>query len=149
MSHSQHASEKQQHATDQPNTADQWQVHLEKISDYSKQLYSDYHSQAKTCKNIAAARMAPFNTLTSAYHYFVGMFCRRVGAALGWLLATIGIAIFAFSESLWLTAGSLIALQLLCLTWLWKNIGYISGKIGFDKSLRSLRQLLNINKDDS
>ncbi|MDP2636171.1 MAG: hypothetical protein ACPG5Z_03550 [Pseudoalteromonas sp.] len=149
MSHSQHASEKQQHATDQPNTADQWQVHLEKISDYSKQLYSDYHSQAKTCKNIAAAEWH-LSTRSLALTIIL-LVCFAGGLVLLWagLLATIGIAIFAFSESLWLTAGSLIALQLLCLTWLWKNIGYISGKIGFDKSLRSLRQLLNINKDDS
>jgi hypothetical protein len=40
-------------------------------------------------------------------------------------------------------------LPLVGLAWLWKNIGYVSSKIGFDKSVRSFKQLLNIDKDES
>lgn len=148
MSHSQHANETQQRATDHAQTAEQWQVHLAKISDYSKQLYRDYHSQAKTCQSITAAEWR-LSTRSLALTIIL-LVCFAGGLVLLWagLLATIGIGIFAFSESLWLSACALVVLQLICLTWLWKNIGYISSKIGFEKSQRSFRQLLNIQKGE-
>ena len=149
MQSSQPTDEKTQDATDQKSNADQWQDHLAKLSDYSKQLYVDYRKQAGICKELAAAEWR-LSTRSLALTIIM-LVCFAGGLVLLWagLLATIGIAIFTLSQSLILSAISLIALQLLCLAWLWKNIGYVSSKIGFDKSVRSFKQLLNIDKDES
>ncbi|MCF7517449.1 MULTISPECIES: hypothetical protein [Pseudoalteromonas] len=149
MQSSQPTDEKTQDATDQKSNADQWQDHLAKLSDYSKQLYVDYRKQAGICKELAAAEWR-LSTRSLALTIIM-LVCFAGGLVLLWagLLATIGIAIFTLSQSLILSAISLIALQLLCLVWLWKNIGYVSSKIGFDKSVRSFKQLLNIDKDES
>ncbi|WP_405128181.1 hypothetical protein [Pseudoalteromonas sp. PB2-1] len=149
MQSSQPTDEKTQDATDQKSNADQWQNHLAKLSDYSKQLYVDYRKQAGICKELAAAEWR-LSTRSLALTIIM-LVCFAGGLVLLWagLLATIGIAIFTLSQSLILSAISLIALQLLCLVWLWKNIGYVSSKIGFDKSVRSFKQLLNIDKDES
>ncbi|MEZ7279442.1 hypothetical protein LY624_14540 [Pseudoalteromonas sp. N1230-9] len=149
MQSSQPTDEKTQDATDQKSNADQWQDHLAKLSDYSKQLYVDYRKQAGICKELAAAEWR-LSTRSLALTIIM-LVCFAGGLVLLWagLLATIGIGIFTLSQSLILSAISLIALQLLCLAWLWKNIGYVSSKIGFDKSVRSFKQLLNIDKDES
>ncbi len=149
MQSSQPTDEKTQDATDQKSNADQWQNHLAKLSDYSKQIYVDYRKQAGICKELAAAEWR-LSTRSLALTIIM-LVCFAGGLVLLWagLLATIGIAIFTLSQSLILSAISLIALQLLCLVWLWKNIGYVSSKIGFDKSVRSFKQLLNIDKDES
>jgi len=149
MQSSQPTDEKTQDATDQKSNADQWQDHLAKLSDYSKQLYVDYRKQAGICKELAAAEWR-LSTRSLALTIIM-LVCFAGGLVLLWagLLATIGIAIFTLSQSLILSAISLIALQLLCLVWLWKNIGYVSSKIGFDKSVRSFKQLLIIDKDES
>ena len=149
MQSSQPTDEKTQDATDQKSNADQWQDHLAKLSDYSKQLYVDYRKQAGICKELAAAEWR-LSTRSLALTIIM-LVCFAGGLVLLWagLLATIGIGIFTLSQSLILSAISLIALQLLCLVWLWKNIGYVSSKIGFDKSVRSFKQLLNIDKDES
>ena len=149
MQSSQPTDEKTQDATDQKSNADQWQDHLAKLSDYSKQLYVDYRKQAGICKELAAAEWR-LSTRSLALTIIM-LVCFAGGLVLLWagLLATIGIGIFTLSQSLILSAISLIALQLLCLAWLWKNIGYVSSKIGFDKSVRSFKQLLIIDKDES
>ncbi|MCF7501427.1 hypothetical protein [Pseudoalteromonas sp. L1] len=149
MQSSQPTDEKTQDATDQKSNADQWQDHLAKLSDYSRQLYVDYRKQAGICKELAAAEWR-LSTRSLALTIIM-LVCFAGGLVLLWagLLATIGIGIFTLSQSLILSAISLIALQLLCLAWLWKNIGYVSSKIGFDKSVRSFKQLLNIDKDES
>jgi hypothetical protein len=149
MQSSQPTDEKTQDATDQKSNADQWQDHLAKLSDYSKQLYVDYRKQVGICKELAAAEWR-LSTRSLALTIIM-LVCFAGGLVLLWagLLATIGIGIFTLSQSLILSAISLIALQLLCLAWLWKNIGYVSSKIGFDKSVRSFKQLLNIDKDES
>lgn len=148
MQSSQSTDEKTQDATAQQMNADQWQDHLAKLSDYGKQLYIDYRKQTGTCKQLAAAEWR-LSTRSLALTIIL-LVCFAGGLVLLWagLLATVGIAIFSFSQSLWLAAISLIALQLLCLAWLWKNIGYVSSKIGFDHTLKSVRQLFNINKDE-
>ncbi len=147
MPHSQHSQEKSQAATDQPLHADQWQDHLAKLSQYAEQLYVDYRTQAGLCKQVAAAEWR-LSTRSLALTIIM-LVCFAGGLVLLWagLLATIGIAIFSLSGSVALCALSLIVLQLLCLFWLWKNIGYISSKIGFDRTVKSVRQLFNIDKE--
>ena len=147
MPHSQHSQEKSQAATDQPLHADQWQDHLAKLSQYAEQLYVDYRTQAGLCKQVAAAEWR-LSTRSLALTIIM-LVCFAGGLVLLWagLLATIGIAIFSLSGSVALCALSLIILQLLCLFWLWKNIGYISSKIGFDRTVKSARQLFNIDKE--
>ncbi|HCV01221.1 hypothetical protein AAEU31_14735 [Pseudoalteromonas sp. SSMSWG5] len=147
MPHSQHSQEKSQAATDQPLHADQWQDHLAKLSQYAEQLYVDYRTQAGLCKQVAAAEWR-LSTRSLALTIIM-LVCFAGGLVLLWagLLATIGIAIFSLSGSVALCALSLIVLQLLCLFWLWKNIGYISSKIGFDRTVKSARQLFNIDKE--
>ena len=147
MPHSQHSQEKSQAATDQPLHADQWQDHLAKLSQYAEQLYVDYRTQAGLCKQVAAAEWR-LSTRSLALTIIM-LVCFAGGLVLLWagLLATIGIAIFSLSGSVALCALSLIVLQLLCLFWLWKNIGYISSKIGFDRPVKSARQLFNIDKE--
>lgn len=147
MPHSQHSQEKSQAATDQPLHADQWQDHLAKLSQYAEQLYVDYRTQAGLCKQVAAAEWR-LSTRSLALTIIM-LVCFAGGLVLLWagLLATIGIAIFSLSGSVALCALSLIVLQLLCLFWLWKNIGYISSKIGFERTVKSARQLFNIDKE--
>lgn len=137
---------KEHHATDQASqSADQWQDHLAKLTQYGEQIYQDYRQQAGICRKVAAAEWR-LSTRSLALTIIL-LVSFAGGLVLLWagLLATIGLAIFAASQSIWLSAASLIALQLLCLAWLWKNIGHISNKIGFDKTSRSIKQLLNIN----
>jgi hypothetical protein len=149
MPHSQHSQEKSQAATDQPLHADQWQDHLAKLSQYAEQLYVDYRTQAGLCKQVAAAEWR-LSTRSLALTIIM-LVCFAGGLVLLWagLLATIGIAIFSLSGSVALCALSLIVLQLLCLFWLWKNIGYISSKIGFNRTVKSARQLFNIDKENN
>ncbi len=149
MQSSQSPDENTQDATDQKLNTDQWQDHLVKLSEYAKQIYIDYRKQTGICKQIAAAEWR-LSTRSLALTIIM-LVCFAGGLVLLWagLLATVGIAIFNFSQSLWFSAISVVILQLLCLVWLWKNMGYISSKIGFDHTLKSIRQLLNINKDES
>jgi len=126
-------------------SAQLWQEHLAKLSDYSQQIYHDYQEQTGLCKNLAQAEWRL--SKRSLALTLVLLVCFAGGLVLLWagLLVTLGLVIFAFSESIWLTAASLLGLQFLCLVWTWKNIGYISSKIGFSKTSRSLKQLLNID----
>ncbi|WP_404342507.1 hypothetical protein [Pseudoalteromonas mariniglutinosa] len=139
----------QQHgATDATlDKPDQWQTHLAKLLEYGEHIYQDHRQQAGICKELATAEWR-LSTRSLALTIIL-LVSFAGGLVLLWagLLATLGVALFMLSQSVWLTAGSLIALQLLCLIWLWKNISYISSKIGFDKTARSVKELLNINKD--
>ncbi|WP_257324762.1 hypothetical protein [Pseudoalteromonas rhizosphaerae] len=141
--------DKQYQAADPaPQSADQWQDHLAKLSQYGEQLYQDYRQQAGICKELASAEWR-LSTRSLALTIIL-LVSFAGGLVLLWagLLITLGFAIFAFSQSIWLSAVCLIGLQLLCLMWLWKNIGYISSKIGFDKTAHSIKQLLNINRGE-
>ena len=141
--------DKQHQAADPaPQRADQWQDHLAKLSQYGEQLYQDYRQQAGICKELASAEWR-LSTRSLALTIIL-LVSFAGGLVLLWagLLITLGFAIFAFSQSIWLSAVCLIGLQLLCLMWLWKNIGYISSKIGFDKTAHSIKQLLNINRGE-
>ena len=141
--------DKQHQAADPaPQSADQWQDHLAKLSQYGEQLYQDYRQQAGICKELASAEWR-LSTRSLALTIIL-LVSFAGGLVLLWagLLITLGFAVFAFSQSIWLSAVCLIGLQLLCLMWLWKNIGYISSKIGFDKTITSIRQLLNLNKEE-
>ncbi|CAM4184320.1 hypothetical protein [Pseudoalteromonas ostreae] len=131
-----------------PHGADQWQDHLAKLSQYGEQLYQDYRQQAGICKELASAEWR-LSTRSLALTIIL-LVSFAGGLVLLWagLLITFGLAIFSFSQSIWLSAVCLISLQLLCLMWLWKNIGYISSKIGFDKTAHSIKQLLNINRGE-
>ncbi|MGO2075396.1 MAG: hypothetical protein ACTH7Q_06295 [Pseudoalteromonas sp.] len=126
------------------HSAQLWQEHLAKLSGYSQQIYHDYKTQSGLCKNIAQAEWR-LSTRSLAL-LIILLVCFAGGLVLLWagLLATLGFAVFAFSGSVWLSAALLICLQLIFLVWTWKNIGYISNKIGFTKTLHSLKQLLNI-----
>lgn len=130
----------------EPKGADQWQDHLAKLAEYGEQIYQDYRQQAGICKQVAAAEWR-LSTRSLALTIIL-LVSFAGGLVLLWagLLATIGLGIFAVSQSIWLTAISLITMQLLCLAWLWKNIDHISSKIGFDKTSRSIKQLLNLNE---
>lgn len=131
-----------------PQSVDQWQDHLAKLAQYGEQLYQDYRQQAGICKELASAEWR-LSTRSLALTIIL-LVSFAGGLVLLWagLLATLGFAIFAFSQSIWLSALCLISLQLICLFWLWKNIGYISSKIGFDKTAHSIKQLLNINRSE-
>ncbi|MBB1310081.1 hypothetical protein H5162_11675 [Pseudoalteromonas sp. SR41-8] len=141
--------DKQHQAADPaPQSADQWQDHLAKLSQYGEQLYQDYRQQAGICKELASAEWR-LSTRSLALTIIL-LVSFAGGLVLLWagLLITLGFAIFAFSQSIWFSAVCLIGLQLLCLMWLWKNIGYISSKISFDKTAHSIKQLLNINRGE-
>ena len=141
--------DKQHQAADPaPQSADQWQDHLAKLSQYGEQLYQDYRQQAGICKELASAEWR-LSTRSLALTIIL-LVSFAGGLVLLWagLLITLGFAVFAFSQSIWLSAVCLTGLQLLCLMWLWKNIGYISSKIGFDKTAHSIKQLLNINRGE-
>lgn len=127
------------------HSAQLWQEHLAKLSDYSQQIYHDYKAQSGLCKNIAQAEWRLSTRSLALIVILLVSFAGGLVLLWAGLLATLGLAVFAFSESVWLTAALLIGLQLLCLVWIWKNIGYISSKIGFSKTSRSIKQLLNIN----
>lgn len=141
---------KQHHATDQvPPSTDQWQDHLAKLSQYGEQIYQDYRQQAGICKKVAAAEWR-LSTRSLALTIIL-LVSFAGGLVLLWagLLATIGLAIFAASGSVWLSAALLITMQLICLVWLWKNIGHVSSKIGFDKTSHSIKQLLSFSNEQT
>ncbi|MFM9726190.1 hypothetical protein ACKI1L_37325, partial [Streptomyces scabiei] len=97
--------------------------HLAKLAQYGEQIYQAYRQQAGICKQVAAAEWR-LSTRSLALTIIL-LVSFAGGLVLLWagLLATIGLAIFSASHSIWLTALSLIVMQLLCLAWLWKNIG--------------------------
>ncbi|NMM41457.1 hypothetical protein [Pseudoalteromonas arctica] len=139
--------DKQHQAADPaPHSADQWQDHLAKLSQYGEQLYQDYRQQTGICKELASAEWR-LSTRSLALTIIL-LVSFAGGLVLLWagLLITLGFVIFTFSQSIWFRAICLTGLQLLCLMWLWKNIGYISSKVGFDKTAHSIKQLLNINR---
>lgn len=148
MTHKSDTEQNQHTATDPtPTGSDQWQEHLAKLSQYGEQIYQNYRQQAGICKELASAEWR-LSTRSLALTIIL-LVSFAGGLVLLWagLLVTLGIAIFAFSQSIWLSAVCLIALQLLCLLWLWKNIGYISSKIGFDKTANSVKQIFNMTKE--
>lgn len=132
------------YATEQPS-ADQWRDHLEKLAEHGQQLYHDHIEQAKLCQQMAVSEWNL--TKRSLALTIILLVSFAGGLVLMWagLLITLGLAIFSLSGSVWLSAFSLLALQVLCLAWLWRNINYVSNKIGFSKTLHCINQLFSSN----
>ncbi|MDN3484856.1 hypothetical protein QL989_05785 [Pseudoalteromonas sp. APC 3224] len=134
-------------ATDSQSSAtnaDDWQDHVAKLADYAAQLKDDYHQQGKLTHQLAIAEWKL--SLRSLALITILLGCFASGLVLLWVgfLGIVGFATFDLFSSIWLSITVVISLQTLCLIWLWRNAVYLSKKIGFTKTLNSLKQLLKL-----
>jgi len=134
----------QNQTTDQQYQKDDWQDHIAKLLTYSKQLKDDYHTQGKITHQLAKAQWRLSLRSLALISIFLG--CFASGLVLLWVgfLGIVGFATFDLFSSIWLSISVVISLQALCLIWLWRNAVYLSKKIGFTKTLNSLKQLLKL-----
>lgn len=133
----------QNQAAGQQPPEDDWQQHIAKLIAYSGELKDDYKTQAKLTQQVASAEWRL--SLRSLALISIFLFCFASGLVLLWagFLGAVGYALFDLFASVWLSITTVILLQISCLVWLWKNTRYLSNKVGFGKTLRSLKQLLN------
>ena len=123
---------------------DDWQDHIAKLADYAAQLKDDYQQQGKLTHQLAIAEWKL--SLRSLALITILLGCFASGLVLLWVgfLGIVGFATFDLFSSIWLSIAVVISLQFLCLIWLWRNAVYLSNKIGFTKTLNSLKQLLKV-----
>ena len=142
-----HSTSSESQSTDSQSSAkhaDDWQDHIAKLADYAAQLKDDYHQQGKLTHQIAIAEWKL--SLRSLALITILLGCFASGLVLLWVgfLGIVGFATFDLFSSIWLSITVVISLQILCLIWLWRNAVYLSKKIGFTKTLNSLKQLLKL-----
>ncbi|TMP55863.1 hypothetical protein [Pseudoalteromonas sp. S1612] len=142
-----HSTSSESQSTDSQSSAkhaDDWQDHIAKLADYAAQLKDDYHQQGKLTQQLAIAEWKL--SLRSLALITILLGCFASGLVLLWVgfLGIVGFATFDLFSSIWLSITVVISLQILCLIWLWRNAVYLSKKIGFTKTLNSLKQLLKL-----
>ena len=142
-----HSTSSESQSTDSQSSAkhaDDWQDHIAKLADYAAQLKDDYHQQGKLTHQLATAEWKL--SLRSLALITILLGCFASGLVLLWVgfLGIVGFATFDLFSSIWLSIAVVISLQILCLIWLWRNAVYLSKKIGFTKTLNSLKQLLKL-----
>lgn len=142
-----HSTSSESQPTDSQSSAkhaDDWQDHIAKLADYAAQLKDDYHQQGKLTHQLATAEWKL--SLRSLALITILLGCFASGLVLLWVgfLGIVGFATFDLFSSIWLSITVVISLQILCLIWLWRNAVYLSKKIGFTKTLNSLKQLLKL-----
>lgn len=122
-----------------------WQDHIAKLLAYSEQIKDDYKTQGKLTKQLAKAEW--HLSLRSLALITILLGCFASGLILLWivLLGAIGFGVYELFASVWLSIATATLLQVIGLIWLWKSAIYLSKKIGFSKTLRSLKQLFNLN----
>ncbi|KAA1159732.1 MULTISPECIES: threonine/serine exporter [Pseudoalteromonas] len=135
----------QNQATEQPSQKDDWQDHIAKLLEYSKQLKDDYQTQGEITHQLAKAEWRLSLRSLALITIFLG--CFASGLVLLWagFLGAVGYGVYDLFGSVWLSIATATSLQVACLVWLWKNTVYLSNKIGFSKTLKSLKQLLNLH----
>ncbi len=69
--------------------------------------------------------------------------CFGAGIVLLWAgcLTLLGFLLWQASQSLTVTAATLIILQLILLWWCWRSLAYVLTQVGFTQSWRQLRRL--------
>ena len=134
----------QNQTTDEQSQKDDWQDHIAKIIEYSKQLKEDYHTQGKITHQLAKAEWRLSLRSMALITIFLG--CFASGLILLWagLLGALGYGMYELFGSVWLSIATAALAQVICLVWLWKNTVYLSNKIGFSKTIKSLKQLFNL-----
>jgi len=134
----------QNQTTDEQSQKDDWQDHIAKIIEYSKQLKEDYHTQGKITHQLAKAEWRLSLRSMALITIFLG--CFASGLILLWagLLGALGFGMYDLFGSVWLSIATAALAQVICLVWLWKNTVYLSNKIGFSKTIKSLKQLFNL-----
>lgn len=143
-----HSTSSETRHTDPQSSAsvhtDDWRDHAAKLADYAAQLKDDFHQQGKLTHQLAIAEWKL--SLRSLALITIMLGCFASGLVLLWVgfLSIIGYATFDLFNSVWLSIAVVISLQILCLVWLWRNAVYLSNKIGFSKTLNSIKQLLKI-----
>ncbi|MBB1356411.1 hypothetical protein, partial [Pseudoalteromonas sp. SR45-5] len=131
----------QDQTTEQHSQKDDWQDHVAMLLEYSKQLKDDYHTQGKITHQLAKAEWRLSLRSLALITIFLG--CFASGLVLLWagFLGAVGYGVYDVFGSVWLSIATATLLQVACLIWLWKNTVYLSNKIGFSKTLKSLKQL--------
>ncbi|TMO05708.1 hypothetical protein [Pseudoalteromonas sp. S558] len=134
----------QNQTTEQPCQKDDWQDHIAKLLTYSKQLKDDYQTQGEITHQLAKAEWRLSLRSLALITIFLG--CFASGLVLLWagILGAVGFAMFDLFGSVWLGIATATLLQIACLAWLWKNTVYLSNKIGFSKTFKSLKQLFSL-----
>ena len=134
----------QDQTTEQHSQKDDWQDHVAMLLEYSKQLKDDYQTQGKITHQLAKAEWRLSLRSLALITIFLG--CFASGLVLLWagFLGAVGYGVYDVFGSVWLSIATATLLQVACLIWLWKNTVYLSNKIGFSKTLKSLTQLFNL-----
>ncbi|ASM51134.1 hypothetical protein PESP_a3301 [Pseudoalteromonas espejiana DSM 9414] len=134
----------QNQAPEQQSQKDDWQDHIAKIIEYSDQLKEDYKTQGKITHQLAKAEWKLSLRSMALITIFLG--CFASGLVLLWagLLGALGYAVYDLFGSVWLSIATAALAQIICLVWLWRNAVYLSNKIGFSKTIKSLKQLFNL-----
>ncbi|MBQ4856849.1 hypothetical protein [Pseudoalteromonas sp. MMG007] len=134
----------QDQTTDEQSQKDDWQDHIAKIIEYSKQLKEDYHTQGKITHQLAKAEWKLSLRSMALITIFLG--CFASGLILLWagLLGAIGYGMYDLFGSVWLSIATAALAQIICLVWLWRNTVYLGNKIGFSRTIKSLKQLFNL-----
>lgn len=134
----------QDQTTEQHSQKDDWQDHVAMLLEYSKQLKDDYQTQGKITHQPAKAEWRLSLRSLALITIFLG--CFASGLVLLWagFLGAVGYGVYDVFGSVWLSIATATLLQVACLIWLWKNTVYLSNKIGFSKTLKSLKQLFNL-----
>jgi len=130
--------------TNEQSQMDDWQEHIAKIGEYTKQLKEDYHIQGKITHQLAKAEWRLSLRSMALISIFLG--CFASGLVLLWagLLGALGYGMYDLFGSVWLSIATAAIAQIICLVWLWKNTVYLSNKIGFSKTVKSLKQLFKL-----
>ena len=134
----------QDQTTEQHSQKDDWQDHVAMLLESSKQLKDDYRTQGKITHQLAKAEWRLSLRSLALITIFLG--CFASGLVLLWagFLGAVGYGVYDVFGSVWLSIATATLLQVACLIWLWKNTVYLSNKIGFGKTLKSLKQLFNL-----
>lgn len=129
---------------DKTSQKDNWQDHIEKIMEYSGQLKEDYRTQGEITHKLAKAEWKLSLRSMALITIFLG--CFASGLVLLWagVLGALGYGVYELFESVWLSIAAAALAQVICLVWLWRNTVYLSNKIGFSKTLKSLDYLFKI-----
>jgi hypothetical protein len=128
-------------ATDDVAQQDDWQIHVAKLIAYSQQIKDDYKAQTQLTQQIAQAEWRL--SARSLALLIILLCCFASGLILLWcaLLSVIGLGVYELTDSLWLSLTTAILLQIAALVWVWRSANYLASKIGFAKTMNSLKQL--------
>lgn len=113
------------------------------IAALSGSVAGHYQQQAGMVQQQAKAEWAlSLRSLTIAAAIMV---CFGAGVVMLWgsILALSGVLLLQVVDSIAITIGCLLLLQVLALAWCWRSMRYLFKQVGFEQTLAQLRQLFS------